>query len=157
MILVSKSSNARGQVKNDNFIAITDVLMTNKPVKTNAELIAEAKDAESADNLEAAVLLYEEAIKAEPVNESAYNRLMIIYRKQKEYRKELKVIKAAVKAYEQFYKSKSTHSKSRKIAEISNALLKSTGLADKKGNHLYEPEPIGTWKKRKLLVEKKLK
>jgi hypothetical protein len=41
-----------------------------------------------------------------------------------------------------------------KVAEITNALLKSTGLIDKKGSHLYNPKLNEKWKKRKQLVEK---
>jgi len=67
------------------------------------------------------------------------------------------IINAGVKAFKNLYKTKSEHSRSRKVAEISNALLKSTGLANKKGNRFYNPETICKWKKRKGIVEKKLK
>jgi hypothetical protein len=82
---------------------------------------------------------------------------MILYRKAKPYKDEMRIIKAGIKAYENFYKTKSKRLRSRKIAEISNAFLKSTGLADKEGIPVYDPEPLGKWKKRKALVEKKIK
>ncbi len=75
----------------------------------------------------------------------------------KQYKNELRIINAGIKAFENLYKTRSKHSRSMKVAEITNALLKSTGLTDKKGNHLYDPEPIGKWKKRKVVVEKKIK
>ncbi|WP_207492091.1 hypothetical protein [Aridibaculum aurantiacum] len=121
-----------------------------------SKLLAEAKQAEADDDYEQAITLYEQVIKADPVHEHAYNRLMIIYRKLKFYKDELRTINNGLKAYEKLYKPSIKGAKAKKIAEISNSLLKSTGLADKKGNHLYEPEPIAGWKKRKIIVEKKL-
>lgn len=123
-------------------------------ITTVKEILANAEKAEAAQDLDTAAQLYEKAIKADPLTEQAYNRLMIIYRKNKAYKQELRVIKQGIKAYEQFYKSRA--SKSKKIAEISNKLSVSVGLSDKKGNVAYEPEPIGGWKKRKAVVEKKL-
>ena len=82
---------------------------------------------------------------------------MILYGKSKQYKDEMRIIKAGIKAYENFYKTKSKRLRSRKVAEISNAFLKSTGLADKEGIPVYDPEPLGKWKKRKALVEKKIK
>ena len=125
--------------------------------ETVKDIIESARDAEAAQERERAAELYEQVIKESPVNEYAYDRLMILYRKPKQYKDEMRIINAGIKAYENFYKTKSKHSRSRKVAEMSNAFLKSTGLADKKGNHLYDPEPIGKWKKRKAIVEKKSK
>ena len=46
--------------------------------------------------------------------------------------------------------------KNEKVKQLSNSLMKTLGLADKKGIALYAPEPLPTWKKRKKIVEKKL-
>ncbi len=80
---------------------------------------------------------------------------MILYRKKKDYKSELNIINAGIKAFESFYKSRKSGSK--KIAEISNKLNRSFGFIDKKGNSLNDPEPIARWKKRKLTVEKRIK
>lgn len=80
---------------------------------------------------------------------------MTIFRRQKEYKKELRVINNGIKVFEKFYRSQSHH-KSKSITEISNKLNRSVGLADKKGNSLYSPEPIAKWKK-KAVVEKRIK
>ena len=130
--------------------------MTPKTV-TVKDIIESARDTEAGQELERAAKLYEQVIKESPVNEYAYDRLMILYRKSKQYKDEMRIINAGIKAYENFYETKSKHSRSRKVAEISNAILKSTGLADKEGNHVYDPEPIGKWKKRKAIVEKQIK
>jgi hypothetical protein len=89
----------------------------------------------------------EEAIKINSLAEKAYDRLMILYRKKKDYKSELKLINAGIKAFENFYKSRKSGSK--KIAEISNKLNRSFGFIDKKGNSLNDPEPIARWKKKK--------
>jgi tetratricopeptide (TPR) repeat protein len=125
-----------------------------EPVTTIKDMLSKAEVAEAEQDLDTAAQWYEKAIKADPLTETAYNRLMIIYRKGKNYKQELRVIKEGIKAYEQFYKSRA--SRSKKIAEISIKLGRSVGLSDKKGNVAYEPEPIGKWKKRKAVVEKKL-
>ncbi|MDB5231956.1 MAG: hypothetical protein JWN76_2761 [Chitinophagaceae bacterium] len=119
-------------------------------------IITEAGKAEGNGDLENAAGMYEQLIKQDNLNEYAYERLMIVYRKLKSYKEELRVINAGIKSFQNFYQSK-LKSKSKKITELSKALSKSTGLTDKKGNSLYEPEPIGKWKKRKLVVEKKIK
>lgn len=123
--------------------------MALQPITSVKDLIETAREAEAAQELEHAAKLYERVIKEDVINEYAYDRLMILYRKFKQYKEEMRIINAGIKAYENLYKTKSKHIRSRKVAEISNALLKSTGLADKKGNQLYDPEPIGKWKKRK--------
>lgn len=67
----------------------------------------------------------------------------------------MSVADRGIKAYEDFYNSKT--SKLKKVIDISSKLAKSMGLVDKKGNTTYDPEPIGKWKKRRLVIEKKLK
>ena len=110
---------------------------------------------EEKENISIAIKEYEEAIKKNTLAEKAYDRLMILYRKEKNYKKEFRIITAGIQAFESFYKSKK--SRSKKIADISQKLNRSFGFTDKKGNSLYDPEPIARWKKRKEVVEKKIK
>ncbi|HUS02782.1 MAG TPA: hypothetical protein VMY77_13685 [Chitinophagaceae bacterium] len=117
--------------------------------------IEEADDAEENEDIPLAIKDYEEAIKSNPLLEKAYDRLMILYRKEKDYKKELGLINSGIKAFETFYRSKKSGSK--KIAEISKKLNRSFGFTDKKGNAVYDPEPIARWKKRKVTVEKRIK
>lgn len=116
-----------------------------------------AKAFEASADTEKAAAAYEKAIRENPLNEYAYDRLMIIYRKNKEYKKEKAVIVAAIKAFDQFYKNASKVSRSKKIVSLSKAFMKSTGLADNKGKILYQKEPLARWNKRKAVVEKRLK
>ena len=115
-----------------------------------------AKAFEQQGELEKATSAYEEVIRGNPLNEYAYDRLMIIYRKSKDYRKENAIIVKALKAFEEFYKKASRVSSSKKIVSLSKAFMQSTGLADKKGKLLYQKEPLARWSKRKKVVEKKL-
>lgn len=81
---------------------------------------------------------------------------MILFRKQKEYKKELHIITEGIKAFEKYYESR-IPKKSKTITAINNKLNKSFGLVDKKGNSIYKPGPVSKWRNRKLTVEKKLK
>jgi tetratricopeptide (TPR) repeat protein len=118
----------------------------------------EAKEFEENNELENAAKLYARAAKAEPHDEQAYNRLMIIYRKLQWYEEELKIIKKGIAAFEELYQKKSERlfGKNQKVARLSNALAKSLGQRGKKTEALYLPEPIPKWMKRQKVVEKKL-
>jgi hypothetical protein len=127
------------------------------PEKDNLpDKIAAASVAEINGKTDEAISLYKEVVKDSPLNENAYNRLMILYRKNKDFKNELRIINAGIKAFENFYKPK-TKGRTKIITSISNKLNKLIGLIDKKGNHTYEPEPLGKWKKRKGIVAKKVK
>ena len=122
-------------------------------VQAVKDMLNTARQAESTGDNESAIKEYEKILKSDPLNEFAYDRLMILFRKMKEVKKELNTINSAIKAYEQFYKSRS--SKSRRIIDISSKLSRAVGLIDKKGQNLYDPEPIAGWKKRKAVLEKR--
>ena len=124
--------------------------------KHYTQLIKEAREAEEEGEPNAAIELYEKAIRQKPVLEHPYNRLLVLYRKGKEYGKELKVINKALDVFRELYdKKKEAFSGSGKVAQLSKAILKTVG-GNKKDYHYY-PEPIPKWMKRKAVVEKKLK
>lgn len=125
--------------------------------KSIEELFHTAKELEQNGELQEAAKIYQQITQDEPANETAYARLMIIYRKEKDYKKELQIINSAIKSFDQqLLERKRTHP-NKKVNELSLAFMKSTGLTDKKGNPLYLPEPLGNWNRRKAIVEKKLK
>ena len=109
------------------------------------ERISKAEEAEASKNYAIALELYKKVIKTDKLNVYAYDRLMKIFRQLKDYKKELAIIDSGIKAYEQLYKTKSK-TKSEKVSEISQKLNRSFGLTDKKGNNIYDPEPIARWK-----------
>ncbi|MGN6193620.1 MAG: hypothetical protein ACTHOB_01700 [Ginsengibacter sp.] len=118
------------------------------------ELSDKAAEAEKSDP-SSAIKLYQQILKTDPLQIHAYDRLMIVYRQEKNYEKELSIINSGIKAFEKFYKEQSGKP-SKKISEISKKLNKAFHLVDKKGNSLYSPEPIDRWQKRKETVEKKM-
>ena len=127
-------------------------------VRSFKELMAEAKEAESSGNASAAIKLYQRAIKLEPHDEIPYNRLMILYRKEKQYQQELELINKGIRAFEEFYQKRSEKliAGKKTATQLSNALAKSLGQRGKKVQELYYPEPIPKWIKRREMVEKKL-
>jgi len=120
------------------------------------DILEKAQLAEQEGELEKAAELYEEEIKNGKADDVPFDRLMIIYRKLKMPKDELRVIKTGIKRFEDHYKSfqKST---GKKISELSNSFMKSSGLKDKKGKPTYQPQPIARWVKRQHIVEKKMK
>jgi tetratricopeptide (TPR) repeat protein len=139
-------------------LPVHKTVVTLHVAKTYSELMKEAKEFEENNELENAAKLYARAAKAEPHDEQAYNRLMIIYRKLQLYEEELKIIKKGIAAFEELYQKKSERlfGKNQKVARLSNALAKSLGQRGKKTEALYLPEPIPKWMKRQKVVEKKL-
>jgi tetratricopeptide (TPR) repeat protein len=114
------------------------------------------REAEATGELDRAAAIYETAIRTGKKNLPAYHRLMLVYRKQKAYAKELKVINAAIAAYSELYAAR-LPGHNRKVIEISAKLNKAFGLVDRKGQLLHEPEPLATLQKRKALVAKRIK
>jgi tetratricopeptide (TPR) repeat protein len=121
-------------------------------------VLQQAATAEKNDDLELAEKLYKKQMKQKAFNAFVYTRLMIIYRKQKKYQEELEIINKGIQHFKEHQEKHSASKTSNAaIKKLSNSLNKSLGLTDKKGNFLYEPEPLPAWKKRKATVEKKLK
>lgn len=123
-----------------------------KDAGTAHEWLEKAKALEDDERLEDAAGAYRKVVGINPLNELAYHRLMVIYRKLKEPGKELSIIKKAIRAFEGLYDQPA---KSKKVGNLSRSLMKATGLADKKGRSLYQPEPLGRWLKRQKIAEKK--
>ncbi|HUR11502.1 MAG TPA: hypothetical protein VM012_09035 [Flavitalea sp.] len=118
----------------------------------------EASQQEEKNNSEA-IRLYEECIGFEYPDPIPFQRLMILYRKEKKYKEELRVINSGIKIFtddmEEQKKNNHASRNLKKINELSNAFMKSAGL-NKKNSEIFYPEPIPTWLKRKALVEKKI-
>ena len=118
----------------------------------------EARWAEQGGNLNRAIKLYEQNIKENFADKFAFERLMIIYRKQKDFKNELRVINRGVELFQENMKghlkqSLSRHVDEKKLERLSLAIMKGTGLKNK---NLHFPDPIDKWIKRKEIVEKKL-
>jgi hypothetical protein len=106
--------------------------------------------------------LYLQQTKTGTTDPLPYDRLMIYYRKQKEYKKELQLINRALKVFGDQIKRRGSQlfsaAKSRStVKKLSEKFSKLSGLMDKKGNPNFLPEPLARWTKRKQTVEQKIK
>ena len=116
---------------------------------------ASARLLEQEGNNEKAIHLYESILKKHSRDAYIYDRLMILHRKEKAYKKELSLITTAIGKFTDLLQpGKNVHSK--KVATLSKSILHSVGLTDKKGIALYQPQPIARWEKRKKTVKQKL-
>ena len=121
-------------------------------------LIEQAKDAEEGGDISAAINLYEKAIKQSPLVELPYYRLMILYKKEKKYTEELRVINRGLDIFRSYFDEKTKpFTAAGKLGQISKALLKSVTGTGKKHLLSSYPEPIPSWTVRKKTVEKKIK
>lgn len=118
-----------------------------------------ARDAEEEGDINKAVRFYEQNVREDYADKVAFDRLMIIYRQQKDYKNELRVIKRGIEVFQQSFKERIKHSLAKrvgdkKLEQLSNAIIKISG---QKKEELHFPDPIDKWLKRKEIVEKKLK
>jgi len=118
------------------------------------ELRNAAGEKERAGDFAAAIGLYQQCIKRRPRQEWAYHRLMILYRKQKEYKKEMATVKTAIKVFEALYKPKQIVS--RMVAVLSKQIIKAMDLANDKGKQRVDMGPLSKWRKRLQFLEKRL-
>jgi tetratricopeptide (TPR) repeat protein len=125
--------------------------------KHYTEYIEQARATEADGELEKAASLYEQAIQQEPFDQLPYNRLMIIYRKLKQPKDELRVIEKALDVFQSYYDEKAAHYSGKdKIGQLSRALLKSVTGTSKKTSYTQYPEPIPKWTVRRKAVQKKI-
>lgn len=131
--------------------------MALRVAKHYTELIEQGRLTEAEGELEKAAELYEQAIRQNPLEEFPFNRLMVIYRKFRQYDDELKVINKGLHLFQQHYDKKPQliMGKNAKALQLSKSLLKSLN-GNKKIAEPYYPEPIPRWTKRKEVVEKRL-
>ena len=124
--------------------------------KHYSELIKSARLLEQEGETEKAADVYNQAIRQKPLEEIPYNRLMIYYRKQRDYEEELKVVNKALNVFTNHYDKlpEKLIGGNKKIEQLSKALLKSVNKGKKP--QPYYPEPIPKWIKRKEMIEKKL-
>jgi hypothetical protein len=108
------------------------------------------------------IALYEQQTKKGTVDPFPYDRLMIYYRKRKEFKKELHLINQALQTFTDHLKKQAgtilgSAKSQATIKKLSEKINRSAGLVDKKGKPKYVPEPILRWTKRKKTVQEKLK
>jgi hypothetical protein len=139
-----------------NLAIIMKATIHSLPGLTEKEMINIASQAEKNNDEERAVELYEQAIKKKPLDEVPHKRLMIIYRKNKNIKEEMKAIDRAIKIWRDHSRSLQDdmhvdHPARAKIKRLSLSIEKKLAA-----QHI-EPEPIAGWLKRKQLIQKKMK
>ena len=105
-----------------------------------------------------AIKEYKAIISSDPLNSDAYNRLMILYRKQNDYKSELATIQQAIKSFEKEVAESQREWKAnhKKSVSLSRKLAKALGLITEKGLPIYENPQVHLWRKREVTVRKRL-
>ena len=124
----------------------------------HTDLTSQARQHEQEGKLEEAAALYEKIVEKDSLNELAIKRLLILYRKLKQYRKEMQLLNASIKANAGKYQQQQTEwgRKHPKAAKASKLLLKTLNGTKSKALPSYEEPIINTWRKRKENLAKKL-
>lgn len=119
--------------------------------------LAQATELEKGGDLPAAAKIFLQALGKTPGNYLAYDRLMVIYRKQKEAKKELEIIDRAIKDFEESYLTRQNNwiDQNKAAAELTRELAISLGVMDKRGLPVASDPVLQKWlKRRELLVER---
>ena len=135
-------------------MAIVKNIKKDEPLKL-IPWLDEAGEMEKQDK-EEAIKEYKKIAALYPLNEKVYDRLMILHRQLQMPKDELFWINKAIRVFEEKFKTARVKP-SAKITSLSKSLIRSMGLADKKGKAYYLPQPIARWTRRKELLEKKQK
>lgn len=120
------------------------------------------KQAEAGGQTGLAIKLYEKQIARGYNDTLPYERLLVLYRKQKNYREELHVLNRGIALLQQ---QLTDHQKElfakkpqrNKLLRQSRALAQKMGLLDKKGDHILLPQPLEKWMNRRKNVQKRIK
>ena len=119
----------------------------------------QARAFEQAGDYKEAEKNYLALIKRHTTFYDGYKRLMIIYRKQTEYQKELAMIHKAIKAFQEhaLHDHQQLLADNPKAKRISKKLAKDLGLLDSRGRPTTEDPILDEWRRREAIVKKKLK
>lgn len=115
--------------------------------------MADARALEQQQNHQAAALLYEKLLQQSPGNLPVIQRLIILYRKLGDIKKELRYIDLAIKKHRQHYSIRQKLNK--KATTISHQLNKLLGHTDKKGKPVEVPAEVLKLELRKTRLLKK--
>lgn len=115
-----------------------------------------ARHAEAEGEIGTAIDAYEKLIGNQPHHEQAYDRLLILLRREHQLKKEWKVLQQAIQSLEKWYAAPGKLRHSSRVASLSRSLASSTGLTDMKGRPTHLPGPLPKWYRRRELLKKKL-
>jgi uncharacterized protein YciI len=125
-------------------------------IRGNREMLTEGKRLEQGGQLSEAAAVYQKTVDRQPDNQGAVERLLVVYRKLKEYRKELAVIEAVLKGYEQLSKASQEKwiKEHPKAAGMGKAIFRQLGGASASG--LGADPAVNRLLKRKMFVQKRI-
>ncbi|WP_262249858.1 hypothetical protein [Parapedobacter soli] len=121
-------------------------------------LMDEARQLEKEGKHAEALKIYRALTRRKRLNAEAFNRMMIILRKQKKYKAELEVIQRAIAAMEKSIAASqhAINDRNPESAALSRQLAESLGLLDEDGRPVYEEPQLRNWRKRESVVAKRL-
>ncbi|MEC3881929.1 hypothetical protein, partial [Parapedobacter sp. 10938] len=107
----------------------------------------EARQLEKEGQHADALKIYRALTRRKHLNTEAYNRMMIILRKQKKYKAELEVIQRAIAAIEKSIDAnqQAINDRNPESAALSRQLAESLGLLDEDGRPVYEEPQLQNW------------
>jgi tetratricopeptide (TPR) repeat protein len=122
-------------------------------------LFEQARTLEQKEEPEQAVAVYQQMYNKVPDDRRVINRLLILYRKLKSYKKELQLINNTIKRNKDaLLANRNAWVKAnRKMAKLNLTLGRSLNILDAKGLPVYEEPFIQSLKKRQTFVRKRLK
>lgn len=127
-----------------------------KAIKSTTQSMAAARELADAGHLTESANLYQQMVSADPTNQQAVSRLLTLYRRLKEPKKELAVIQSVLAAYAQ--KNKASQEKwlsaHPRAARASRAFLRSLGGSE--ASSFGANGQVQRLLERKAVVEKKL-
>ena len=127
-------------------------------LKTVREKLAAARQLGKADKLADAAAIYQQIVNADPANRDAIGRLLVMYRKLKEYRKELAVIKTALATWQQ--RGKTAQDKWLKehpgAAGAGRSILRTLTKGGDTTAAFGSDPAVDAWIKRKAFVNKRI-
>lgn len=115
--------------------------------------ISDAQQLEKKQEWAAAAALYEKLLKESPANIRIIERLLVLFRKTGDVKKELRYIDAAIKIQHQKYSI--SNQLDKKSTAISRQLNKMLGHTDKKGQPVFVADEILKLELRKTRLQKK--
>jgi tetratricopeptide (TPR) repeat protein len=133
--------------------------MPDRKKTSNRLLFTEARELERQGETDEALALYKQIVNNDPVAEAAWQRLMILHRKQKDYAGELKIINLALRTFEDHARQEQKQwlQENRKVARVAKSLAQSLGFMNKKGVIIDDNPVLEKWRQRKEWVTARLK
>lgn len=113
---------------------------------------------EKAGDIEGAIEQYEQNVSDRVTATQSYDRLMILYRRQKKFKDEIRVIDIANEVFTEVnevrYRNAATKPENRKyLAELQTAMEECRGVKNDEGWYIFSPYPVMKWILRREKVE----